>query len=294
MVPTIHSSRLGSLIEVPQPNLQPTLKEEVIVRLYPNEALINLFDLLKATTRTQRLKWTRGYECTAPGGDACICYEQAEIFIRYLGLPEDMIDRVERAMSSNASRVSLRREKTILNTVYSKKVSGKKVSGSEVGSTLVRLDPDRSLVNATHICAAAGVGRSRLTRWKDDNGITPSRIDRRKGLAGTWITHEQGLELSKYLGMSTSALTKAIRDRDDCVWVPISERQRAKVSRIGEGPSEGETDGPSKGTEPERYEGFGAASANDSQSYDPTAAYADLPDINWSVLLEGLQEDTIR
>ncbi|KAL5344772.1 hypothetical protein ACLOAV_010169 [Pseudogymnoascus australis] len=230
MVPTIDSSRLGSLIEVSQPNLQiPTPKDEVIVRLYPNEALINLFDLLKATTRTQRLKWTCGYECTAPGGDTCISYEQAEIFIRYLGLPEDMIDRVERAMSSNASRVSLRREKTILNTVYSKKVSGKKVSRSEVGSTLVRLEPDRSLVNATQICAAAGVGRSRPTRWKDDNGITSSRIDRRKGLAGTWITHEQGLELCKYLGMSTSALTKAIRYRDDCVWVPISERQRAKV-----------------------------------------------------------------
>ncbi|OBT60214.1 hypothetical protein VE03_10765 [Pseudogymnoascus sp. 23342-1-I1] len=290
MVPTSRSSRPGCLIEVPQPNLQkPTPKEEVIVRLYPNEELINLFDLLKATTRTQRLKWTRGYECTAPDGDTSICYEQAEIFIRYLGLPEDMIDRVERAMSSKASRVSLRREKTITNTVYSKKISG-----SEVGSTLVRLDPDRSLVNATHICAAAGFGRSRLTRWKDDNRITPSRIDRRKGLAGTWITHEQGLKLSEYLGMSTSALIKAIRDRVDRVWVPISERQGAKVLRIGEGPSEGETEGPSKGIEPQRYEGFGAASANDSQSYDPTAAYGDLSDLNWSVLLEGLQEDTIR
>ncbi|KFZ23971.1 hypothetical protein V502_01550 [Pseudogymnoascus sp. VKM F-4520 (FW-2644)] len=95
----------------------------------------------------------------------------------------------------------------------------------------------------------------------------------------------------------TSVLTKAIRDGDCSVWVPISERRRVKASqdhkyaRIGEGPSKKETEGPSKGTKPERYGGFGGASASNSQAYDPTAAYAD---INWSALLEELQEDTIR
>ena len=146
-------------------------------------------------------------------GKNSLSYDSGKKFVRYINLPADSIDSIERAMKSGQASVLIRRRGKTQSYDKSYQIS-------KEGGFFVHLDPARSLANATQICKVAGFSRGQLANIK----FTFKEYCRASGRQGSFVPNDEALQLCERVGLSQKLLKQAIAEKREAIWVPITER----------------------------------------------------------------------